>query len=111
MPPQVEGRAAPPRAPQSAKHIHGVSLLITFLFAPLASKRKVAGEIALVKKKKGKPHLWFPLFPLRGNSPFRALSNDKGVSPPAGDDQGSAFGNRKLLKKFDQNFPQGVCVT
>ena len=26
------------------------------------------------------------------------------VSPLASGDQGSAFGNRKLLKKFDQNF-------
>jgi hypothetical protein len=27
-----------------------------------------------------------------------------GVSPVATGDQGSAFGNRELLKKFDQNF-------
>ena len=36
--------------------------------------------------------------------PFRALSDNKGISPPAGDDQGFAFGNHKLLKKLDQNF-------
>ena len=32
----------------------------------------------------------------------------EGVSPPAGGDQGSAFGNRRLLKKAGENFKKGV---
>ena len=32
-----------------------------------------------------------------------------GVSPVATGDQGSAFGNRELLKKFDQNFLALCC--
>ena len=32
----------------------------------------------------------------------------KGISPPAGGDQGSAFGNRKPLKRLDLNFKTGV---
>ena len=30
-----------------------------------------------------------------------------GISPPAGGDQGSAFGNRKPLKRLDLNFKTG----
>ena len=52
----------------------GVFFLITFSFAPLVSKEKVAEEFAVIK---GKPHLWFPLFFLRKNSPLRALVNDQ----------------------------------
>ena len=47
MPPQVEGRAAPPRAPQSAK----------FLYRSKASER---GEF-FRRKKRGKPQVGFPL--------------------------------------------------
>ena len=35
---------SPPRRPQTAKLSLGVSLLVTFLFAPAVSKRKVAME-------------------------------------------------------------------
>ena len=31
-----------------------------------------------------------------------------GFSPPAGGDQGSAFGNRKPLKRLEPNFKAGV---
>jgi len=31
-------------------------------------------------------------------------NTERGISLVATSDQGSAFGNRKLLKKFDQNF-------
>jgi len=34
----------------------------------------------------------------------RATLGRTGISHPAGCDQGSAFGIRKLLKKFDPNF-------
>ena len=39
-----------------------------------------------------------------------ALLNDWGISLSADSDQGSAFGNRKLLKKFDQNFPTTLAI-
>ena len=108
---------SPPRAPQSAKFSKRrgedkvlsnceaiLFFFVSFFFCAYTAKRKSGGGLC-TRQGKGKPHLWFPLFPLRGNSPFRALSNDKGVSPPAGGDQGSAFGNRELLEKLDQNFP------
>ena len=46
----------------------------------------------------------FPSFAFGKIHPFVALANDRGVSPSAEGDQGAAFGNRKLLKKLDQNF-------
>ena len=47
MPPQVEGRVAPPRAPQSAKY-------------PYRSKAPERGEF-FRRKKRGKPQVGFPL--------------------------------------------------
>ena len=70
------------------------------------------------RKKEGKPQVGFPLLSLTSANSSATFSFDtKGakekvikkktpgfVSPPAGGDQGSAFGNRELLKKLDQNF-------
>ena len=41
---------SPPRTPQSAKLIHGVSLFIGFLFAPIWSKRKPTMEFCYISK-------------------------------------------------------------
>ena len=49
----------------------------------------------------------FPLFLLKQKAQKKKLSKKKmpkGEFRLCGGDQGSAFGNRKLLKKFDQNF-------
>jgi hypothetical protein len=49
-----------------------------------------------------------PLFLLTQKAQKKKLSKKKMPEREfrlCGGDQGSAFGNRKLLKKFDQNFP------
>jgi hypothetical protein len=49
-----------------------------------------------------------PLFLLTQKAQKKKLSKKKMPKREfrlCGGDQGSAFGNRKLLKKFDQNFP------
>ena len=54
--------------------------------------------------------LFFPIFALASSSTGRANvkikreNTEKEISLVATSDQGSAFGIRKLLKKFDQNF-------
>ena len=76
-----------------ARLLKRISLLLTFLFVLLESKRKVAMEISF-NHKRGNPHLifrfapfivfdvskttWFPLllFLLKINSPLRALLNE-----------------------------------
>jgi len=60
----------------------------------------------LVYIKKGEPPTRVLLFSsLRElNSPLLRLLKHKGVSPVATGDQGSAFGNRKPLKRLDLNF-------
>ena len=68
------GRAGLLAARRRRNSPNGVFFLITFSFAPLVSKEKVAEDVAVIK---GKPHLWFPLFFLRKNSPLRALTNDQ----------------------------------
>jgi len=49
----------------------------------------------------------FPLFLLQKKAQKKKLSKKKSAEGEfrlCGGDQGSAFGNRKLLEKFDQNF-------
>ena len=77
MPPQVEGRVAPPRAPQSAKHLY-------------RSKAPERGEFPR-KGKEGKPQVGFPLpntqHPHRGlNYRFLLPADDiqSGASRPSG---------------------------
>ena len=99
------GRAGLLAARRRRNSPNGVFFLITFSFAPLVSKKKVAEKFAVIK---GKPHLWFPLFFLRKNSPFRALTNDKGVSPPAGGEEGSAPSTAPPFEKGGRKLLQGV---
>ena len=57
--------------------------------------------------KGGKPHLWFSPASPRTCSPFRALSNDMGISSSAEDDQRpTALDPCRLLKKAGENFPK-----
>ena len=79
-------------------------LLITFLLRLVQSKEKWKAVKATLMRYKGNPHLCVPLFRLWRNSPLVALPNAWGISPSAEGDQGAAFGNRKLLKKLEQNF-------
>jgi hypothetical protein len=55
----------------------------------------------------------FPLFLLTQKAQKKKLSKKKMPEREfrlCGGDQGSAFGNRKLLKKFDQNFPDVTTI-
>ena len=66
--------------------------------------------------------LFFPIFASASSSTGRAdvkikrkssqkRNAEKEISLVATSDQGSAFGNRKLPKKFDQNFPAALPIT
>ena len=66
--------------------------------------------------------LFFPIFASASSSTGRAdvkikrkssqkRNAEKEISLVATSDQGSAFGNRKLPKKFDQNFPAALLIT
>ena len=65
-------------------------------------------------RKKGKNHKWgFSLFsPAEKIHPFRALSDDKGVSPSAeGDQRPTALDPCRFLKKAGKNFQKGFVRT
>ena len=66
--------------------------------------------------------LFFPIFASASSSTGRAdvkikrkssqkRNAEKEISLVATSDQGSAFGNRKLPKKIDQNFPAALLIT
>jgi hypothetical protein len=83
-----------------------------FLLRQWCQKKKRNDGLTLIKRlraaKKGKnPTCGFSLFsPAEKIHPFRALSDDKGVSPSAeGDQRPTALDPCRFLKKAGKNFP------
>ena len=93
----------------------------TFLFGTKGLGQKHS-RLEHERVARGQYSLFFPIFASASSSTGRAdvkikrkssqkRNAEKEISLVATSDQGSAFGNRKLPKKFDQNFPAALLIT
>ena len=97
MPPQVEGRAAPPRAPQSAKHLY-------------RSKAPERGEF-FRRKKRGKPQVGFPLFSfskIKLSEAYRRAGSFHRYRGPPSDLRSKSSERRLLMLTVDEHPRRGL---
>ena len=102
-----------------------LTLLTTFLFGTKGAKRKVIGQkhsrLEHERVARAQYSLFFPIFASASSSTGRAdvkikrkssqkRNAEKEISLVATSDQGSAFGNRKPLKRLDRNFPAALSL-